>query len=253
MGDSLAMPRLENEEVVRWEKTWPVLLKRSLGVENHEIINFSKRAYETTWLNDDFTEAIEFIHPDILIIQVGVVDASPRIISKKEKKLFNQVFFPKWLAKLIIADRKKRRQEITQSNPLKKVYTPPVVFKKSRKSFFERCLTFNPNLEILQIPILSNLSVMENKSSGYSSNISRYNEIIESLDKDFSLKSLHNLLDDFNNNFDEFFLSDGYHINECGHKKISEYITKALIRVERVNGKEIPESEPIILKNKTSI
>ena len=217
LGDSLAMPRKDPGEVpVHWEDTWPQILGAELGILDYEVINASRRAYESCFLQEDFQEHVVFKHPNIVILQIGVVDGAPRIVSKADRRLFSRFFFPKFLATQEIAHRKRNRRRLVATNPLKKVYTAPESFERLRAEFLGKCRNFNPNIGIIQIPILAHTALMDEISPGYSSNISLYNSIICRLDGQFGLTSFP-VAEFYSRRFPKQFLSDGYHLSVEGN------------------------------------
>ena len=112
--DSLAMPRVEGKDVVYIHETWPKLLAQKIDNKNFTVAEFTERARDTESLNTEqiFVETIKFSNPAILILQIGIVDCAPRIISKFENKLLNKPFVPKKLRRIIINTRKKNRNKI---------------------------------------------------------------------------------------------------------------------------------------------
>ncbi len=86
--DSLAMPRVEGDEKIYIQQTWPKQLAQKLG-NDYVFAEFKERARDTDSLNlvQVFNESIVNVRPDLLIIQIGIVDCAPRIISKKRKNI----------------------------------------------------------------------------------------------------------------------------------------------------------------------
>ena len=80
--DSLAMPREEPEETL-FEDTYPYLLRK-----DYEVFQFSKGG----GLMNEFVEQSFYYNqykPDIIILQIGIVDCCPRAFSKFEEVIFH--------------------------------------------------------------------------------------------------------------------------------------------------------------------
>ena len=107
-ADSLAMPRNENGAILLWEETWPYLLEKSLVAEGlgAEVINCGARARTSTMLLGEFTEHVVLKRPDVVIIEVGVVDCLPRVFSRREKRVMNLPGFPARIRNQLIARRR---------------------------------------------------------------------------------------------------------------------------------------------------
>ncbi len=225
IGDSLPMPRITEEEEILIEQTWPSLLQNHLQKINNEvlIVNFSERRRSSVSFKNSslYSEAIDFVKPDILLMQVGVVDAAPRIFSSKEYALINHKYFPHFLRNIIIRSRKVRRNKIQEKDRLRKVYTPLPLFTKYWEFFFSKV---EREIKIIVIPILGDLERMDNKSYGFKQNILDYNSQLKLLstkrENVFFLDSLN--LDHIH------FCQDHYHLSIIGHKVIANEIVNKL-------------------------
>ena len=91
------MPRLiKKGESVYIDDTWPEILKNKLK-DKYRLYNFPKRARTSYSLTstDVLNESVNFVLPEILIIQIGIVDCSPRIFSNLEKRIIFSSYFSK--------------------------------------------------------------------------------------------------------------------------------------------------------------
>ena len=231
LGDSLALPRKEGVDNLNWEETWPYLLERKLKLKfvEIEVINCSKRArLMTTLLGHDFKEHILFKDPEIVILQIGVVDCAPRIISLKEKAVLNHRLFPSFIRRKIIAYRKRNKREITKQTPLAKVYTPPRVFESALKQFFSR-VDQEYSIQkkrVIVLPILANIHFMQKSSPNYGDNVLHYNQILQQVSVNVKATFV-NIAHSFNRDADNF-CSDGYHLNEKGNRSIAEVLSEVI-------------------------
>lgn len=233
LGDSMAMPRREGEDCVWWEETWPYLLQQNLVKDGlpAEVINCSLRARTADTLSaQDFFEHVELKRPTILIMEVGVVDCSPRVFSKREKKILNFPLIPAKLRDVLIKIRTDNRGKFIKQEPLAKVYTPPQQFQDCLRFFFSQIRKLDQEICVIAMPIVANFERMEIKSPGYFSNAELYNRILETWCAETGavwIKAAELIADHDKNNL---FGSDGYHFSVTGHRKVAEYLCAFLRR-----------------------
>lgn len=225
--DSLSLGRIDydknkikpNVKVHQYE-CWPWLISKS-----HQVYINAKRERTTDYLitEDVKYESIDLVNPDCIIIQIGVVDCAPRVISLFEKRILNLWAFPKFIRNRIIKDRSARRNAIQEENPLKKVYVEPQGFINNISTFVES----NQHIKIIAIPILCDNRAIDKTSIGFSSNVKRYNNILANLSIKYSNLDYVDSLESMNNQ-SEFFCMDGYHLTAHGHGHITNNLLSLL-------------------------
>lgn len=222
LADSLALPRKEKDDVVLYEETWPYLLQKNHP--NLHVINWGRRSRTSLTTLSEFNEVV-LINPDTIFIQVGVVDGAPRIFTLFEKAILKRL--PTSIRKKIISSRKRKRNEITGKNPLKKVDVSPDKFEEYLTQFIKKVKSSNPKVTISLVPIVADYEAMETKSKGFTHNINIYNSVIEKVAENTQIL-LANIEAFKQNNKQQAFCSDGYHINAKGnqelYKSISQFI-----------------------------
>ncbi len=224
VGDSLAMPRYEDDGLVFFSQTWPVQLQAmSLGknLKPIQISLHAQRSRDSRSLNKSGTrlEALRFVDSEYVVLQIGIVDCAPRIISEREKRNLNRFYVPKAYRHRIIKKRRAHRHLENPEYSLDKVYVKPEAFRRNVEQFRDYSHACG-NKKMLVIPILGDTKTLEANHPGYKSNIVRYNNILSSLQDDFlRLISLEGNLDSA-----EFYVGDSYHLSRLGHKKIAEAI-----------------------------
>jgi acyl-CoA thioesterase I len=232
LGDSMPMPRVEGIDCVWWEQTWPYLLQEHLISHgfNDEVINCSSRSRTVDSLcGEDFNEHIIFKRPDVLILELGVVDCAPRIFSKKEKKILNSYPIPGRLRDWIIKWRTAHRKEIIRRNPLKKIYTPPNRFVKYLYDFSGKLSLVKNEARLIVLPIIADYASMEIKSPGYTKNAIMYNKILHDWSHNIGATFIDEITFLHRNGEESIFGSDGYHLNITGHSIIAESIFNLLL------------------------
>lgn len=199
IGDSLAFDRPDE---LTHEERWPQLLKRSLSEVLIE--NKSRGASTTQRLAG---ESLKGLQPgDAIIVQLGVVDCAPRLLSKIESKVVARL--PAFLRKRVISFAKKNRAQHS-----KRAYVDPLSFERNLRRFLGRTKDFN----VLYIKILPASSRFLSSNPDVFKSIDLYNNIINNLK--ISFPNI-NLIEFDKVNIDDYTLPDGYHLNAVGHKLI---------------------------------
>jgi lysophospholipase L1-like esterase len=222
LADSLSLPRDTDGELLRWEETWPRRLERRLrerGVEA-EVINAGRRARTADTLDGaDFDEHVVYTKPDVVVLQVGVVDGAPRIFSRREQRVLR--WLPAGLRDRIVRRRSARRAELTRKAPLARVYTPPEAFEAHLLRLGGRLR--ERGVQLVVVPILADLDRMEARSPGYTANIARYNTILA--------RAAEKLGATFVSGEGVFgFCADGYHLDAAGSDQLAQRVADVLTR-----------------------
>ncbi|MDP5028535.1 MAG: hypothetical protein NWQ14_09955 [Flavobacterium sp.] len=204
-GDSLGMPR----ESVLFEDTWFFKLSNNLPKEKFYCINNFRRANTTNALaSKDF---LENYNPNIIIVQLGIVDCAPRIYNTNSIiiKIINRlpIFFKDFFW-LISKKYKKRSQENAEVTLYK--------FKKNIEDFVERCKVLGVDRCIfikIQIPG----QVMIKKNPEIIESITQYNKVYDEFEALYSFVKVLNPLSEGNENW---YIDDGYHVNKNGFQQV---------------------------------
>lgn len=220
LGDSLTMPRIEDGETILKEATWPYLLQKKLAFY---LFDFGKRARTIDSINgEDFSEALTYCDPDLIIFQIGIVDAMPRIFSRREKRILGSSLIPPTLRNYLIERRKKNRKSIILNDPLKKVYTKPEIYQKNFVDFVARMKAEKEKLNMIVVPILVNEKQINEKSPNASANFQLYNSILREVCDSNGLHFL-DIYPSFSVN-ESWFMQDGYHLNKKGNARLAELL-----------------------------
>jgi hypothetical protein len=223
LADSLAMPRpvKENQIRVRWEDTWPRRLEAILRSRNprYEVVSFGKRSRTVTDL--ELRETVTFMEPDIVVLQVGIVDCAPRVFSMREH--FVVGLLPERIRNYLIQHRSARRAQLTSKNPLKKVYVQPRVYRQAMlelQDFLNR-----KEIKIIVVPILVHSSLSE-KAPGYISNAALYNGILNDVWGDALISPSEIVGDE-----DMVFNTDGQHLTPFGNDSLSRVVSRRVLKL----------------------
>ena len=213
LGNSLPIPR--PEDGVGYHDTYPYILT-SMGFE---VINKSKRIndIEIQSIETNLLDDVDAFQPNYLIMHFGIVDCSPRLFTKNNRKLLGILL--NIITNNIIIFFSKYRYAITR-------------FRK----IIVRVKKNNKNIKIIVINITQTNEENRRKSYGFSSNISKYNKIFSKLECDFG--PYLTLID--SNLYKNGLLKDGIHINTGMNRylacKISKIINtpKSLLEVKKI-------------------
>ena len=221
--DSLAMPRVEGDEKIYIQQTWPKLLAQSLD-NAYLLAEFTQRARDTDSLKKVqlFFESITCCNPDVVIFEIGIVDCAPRIISKKENAIINRKIFPKSIRNFVIRSRKKNKIKILKKGALNKVYVAPQKFRKNIIEFVQKIALSNPRVTIYFIPILGNFTELEKKSPGYTANKDLYNKILKEISIEFNCFFQENLIGIMHDQSN--YTLDSYHLSSKGHEELANHL-----------------------------
>jgi len=224
--DSLSLGRIDYDKDKKRENVTIYQYDTWVNLLNHpKMYVNSQRERTTEFLVSDACqyECIDLVNPDLIIIQLGVVDCAPRVISRYERKIMNSFIFPKFIRERIIKSRSKNRANLTSINPLKKVYVSLNDFESILNQFIEK----NSDKKILFVPIIYDEKTLDgafvSNCKLYNKtilNIAKYNSNFICLDVDYLLKNSVN------------FCKDGYHLSSKGHKSITKKIRKTILELK---------------------
>ena len=226
-SDSMSMPRMD----VKYEYTWPfrilkkfpqfIFIDKSIrGSTSNRLIN-EGGGFKNVPAGSDL---LEFYKPDITIIQLGIVDCSPRYLSIHSNffKLINNL--PKFLQN-IYYNYKRKYSKRTQNN----AYVKLNEFYHNYDHFINRAKQNNTQVIVVTITPVSNS--FSEKSPFINDAINKYNRVFEKL-----LSKYDNviLFDPFQDKFSEKYLIDELHYNSLGHKIFANNLSKLLCSLNKL-------------------
>jgi acyl-CoA thioesterase-1 len=209
IGDSLGLPRPE----LPYEETYPYILQKLVGPEV-SVIPRNVRLNDTNVQLKMLVEDIELFKPDVVVMQLGIVDCAPRIFGRFEQKVARRLnrVFP------IVAITSKYRYTITKAIP--KVYVSKNKFRENLQKIFG--YIEKRNIKLIVVGIADTSAINKSKSYSYEKNIIDYNNII------YETMADKNMFIDLYQYGDEILLEDGIHINGKGGKLLAERIVEKL-------------------------
>lgn len=216
LTDSLGYPRVEPEETSAkdiW--TYNIRDRYKSSLRNDVSFFFDMKAgRDTSTLLFDVDQHVISYLPDIIVLQVGIVDCYPRSLTKTEQQILTRIPIIRKVTKFLV----------------KKYYTSIIKF---RNIAYVDHSDFQDNLVILKskfplvnwvvLPIAPPTSRYQEKNPLVRDRIEMYNS---SLERIFGSSFLHGLYKD--SDVERLFLADHHHLSRYGHELVSAYVFDTL-------------------------
>ncbi len=206
LTDSLSLPRVVGKEEVLYEQTYPYLLKHSRPEDEIVSVGIGGGTIEDIMRLVDYYKVFR---PDLVFIQVGIVDAAPRAFTRLEMQILRKIRLVGLLMKnknLIKKIRNKR-------------YTSIKKFRRGIKSIENKILELNPKSRINFIGILPASTEYESSLRGITESIELYNKALQETGSYIDTS-------DFDTQVD--VLDDHHHLSSSGHSKIADRLNKII-------------------------
>lgn len=214
IGDSLPLPN----KYIEYEKSYPYKLKIHYKKE-YNLINLAKRSNDTEILTrqSNLEDDIINLNPNIIILNIGINDCTPRLFNKKQKFILGNL--PSILRKMIIKLYSRNRYVITKFR--KKVYVKESNFVANIEKVVNISRDLNSKLIIISINETNEKNNYRNY--GMNTNIKNYNNRMEELSMiyNFSFIDINVEAEKLNAHF---LIRDGIHFNEIGNNIVFERI-----------------------------
>lgn len=219
------MPRF----MVNYKKTWPYLLQKYFN-NDHFIDKCTRASTSERLVNEGGgdrgvepgADLLEFYKPNLVIIQLGITDCAPRIISKKSiLNKFLKVLPLKFRIKFI----KKLKYFIGRSP--KKADVSIHEFKKYFNNYISRAKLINSDVFIILIAKPKKSLALKNPKIVDA--ISNYNNVLINFSKKHKNVSIIDPTHGSFNSLDDIFLDD-FHLNELGHNNLFNIISNEIER-----------------------
>jgi acyl-CoA thioesterase I len=223
LGNSLSMPNYEDGISIK--KTYAYQIQKELK-QSYYTLNFSKRGNTTTLQTKEqyLYDEVFCANSNVVIVQLGIVDCCPRIISLKEAK-FIKYILPNRLKNIYINIKSKYRQQFTKYFP--KVYVSKKTFESNYRLLISKILKGDNIEKVILINIAKTNDRNKSRSYGFERNIAEYNDVIKKLSKSSKIISLIDINTVSQNN-SSFLLKDGIHINLEMHGILKDKIRKII-------------------------
>jgi acyl-CoA thioesterase-1 len=225
-GDSLSMSR--HEFGIDYEKMYSSGLAASFP--GRLVVNASLRANSTRRIvSDDYLqEYIRPMQPNVIILQIGVVDCLPRLLGDFERKcisLLSRATITGKLTAYYLRLKTAHRYAITKKHP--RTIVPQDEFDRNLKVLRKNAPS-GCRFIIINIPHPGDDLIK--KSYGVAENIQRYNAslAIAFNDENSIIVDLYGATIANPN----YLLADGYHISSIGHAFLFQKLSKLLVSMD---------------------
>ena len=199
LTDSLALPR-DTPELVNFDDCWIEILKRNVSNINIHQVSIGGATIRCLWEQYLYNK---LFYPDIIILQNGIVDCSPRAFTGIEQKIINSNFVTRKIGNFIIPFIKAflRKTRNLQRTPLKTYikYVSMFALVEART---------------IAISILPSSNAYEISNPGITRNIKLYNSVLE---KSFEIINISMFTS-------RHIMSDHHHLNEAGHELLANLV-----------------------------
>jgi lysophospholipase L1-like esterase len=213
IADSLALPRPE----ISYEFTWPALLKKAFP--KIDFVNILRRDLTTNVFSEGWEgDSLEFYKPDIVILQIGIVDCAPRYFKKRSLLTKFIRIMPDSFQKRFWSFIKKYKNRNIENSDV-----PIDRFKNNLENYFNRCITSNVR-KVIIIKICTPGLQMVSRNNGITEAVKQYNNIYDDMALKYPILKIVNPL--FSGD-DELYV-DGYHPNKKGNEMVYKCITDIL-------------------------
>lgn len=213
ISDSLGLPR----PLVDYEHTWFYMLKSKLV--DYELIPYFRRGATTDSLADsNYGETLFYYNPDIIVLQLGICDCSPRYM--KRNSLLHKIIIrlPSFLQNPFWKIYKK----IFQRN-LKRADVTPDRFQCNITNYFDKCQDSGIE-KLIIVKIATPAPAMMDRNKTVMEAVDIYNSIYEKVASNYSFIEIINPLSISN---DDLY-TDGYHPNLKGNMLITSTLHSKL-------------------------
>lgn len=221
-GDSLSMSR--HVDGITFEQTYAVLTQRALP--GALVINGSERASSSRRIGseDYLDEYLRPLSPDHVVVQVGVVDCTPRIFTDGERRvlgLMQRVPLLRAVSAAIIRAASRHRAAITSRRNMPMIALDE--FDRHLRTFIAEARRIRGGCRVALVNIACPNATFLSRNPGALAFVERYNAALASIAAESGSRVID--LFDFTSRHPESLLPDGYHINAMAH----QFLHKALM------------------------
>lgn len=217
LTDSLGLPRM-SPAVITDDQCWTYRLAdhcagrfrfRNVsvpGMDSNQLLSLAKNYYAA-------------LKPDIVVVQVGIVDCYPRAIKKTELSILLRL--PSAISRAVHRLVKRFYARLIASRSIR--YVQPAVFRANLQALRE----IFEGARIMVVPIAPPSQTYQAKNPRIASSVEEYNALLSS---QFSEGFLHECYPQ--GAAAAIFLSDNHHLNAVGNGLVFEAVKKQLDAVE---------------------
>ena len=225
IGDSLSMSRYEDG--ISYEEMYSSRL--AFAFPERLVVNASERANSSNRISSK-SYLVEYVYPmkpHITIIQIGVVDCLPRLLTQFQRRVVSittRLRMTKKLTDHYIQYLSMRRFQITKRRAMP--FVSQNDFEKNLNILKSELISINPLSRFIVVGIPCPSKFLTNKSYAADDFVREYNNILRSI-FDFNTSKYIDLYEATKHD-PSLLLNDGYHISRLGHEYLFHTVKNTL-------------------------
>lgn len=230
-GDSLSMSR--HVDGITFEQTYAVMIQRAHP--SALVINGSERANSSRRIGSDdyMDEYLRPLAPEHVIVQIGVVDCTPRIFTYLERRvlgLMHRLPLLRGISAAIIRTASRNRAAIARTRNMAMV--PLEEFERHLRTFIAEARRIRNDCRVALVNIACPSDAFLSRNPSALEFVERYNTALDSIAVEYGC----NIVDlfAFTRSHPESLLPDGYHINATAHQFLHEALMAHLFQPNRL-------------------
>ena len=170
MTASTSLPR-DNPQKVTYEESWPYLVEQGIKQQHDYLLFQGSMGGATSWDLYNRAAYLKMFLPDVVIVQVGIVDAAPRAFTQKELTVLNYFWVTRKLLWIMPSKWKAKIRKIRQKSNLK-----PEEYRTNLKNINA---FFRPGTQIYAISTIVPNNHYEQLNPGIRNKVLQYNRIMQ--------------------------------------------------------------------------
>lgn len=214
--DSLGYPRVEPSGASAAD-VWTYRVRDIFSKEDNQRFVFyfdMKTGRDSSSLTFDVEHHIKSYQPNVIVLQIGIVDCYPRALTKLEHQVLPRIPILNKLSKKFV---KKYYSSIVKLRDI--AYVKESDFYNNLEKLKAQFI----DVEWLVLPIAPANEAYSNKNPLIKNRVESYNMI---LNKVFGKSMLTSIYDSAN--LDKLYLSDNHHLSSYGHELLSSQVSSKL-------------------------
>lgn len=214
--DSLGAPRHE-PETVSYEDTWVYGVKKAFERSGYDVFCITHNGLHSSELLSLTQTKLTLYGASVAIIQCGVVDSAPRVLTDREIRFFQMIRLQKIVR--YIAHRFHAPLSLWRNITLHK----PEDFSRNMRGSYDALKNIR-DCVVVQVPIAPACSGYVKKSPLISKNILKFNKALKA-SSDIYVGEFSGIMPD---TIEKIFMDDFHHLNIAGHKLLQDMVLSSV-------------------------
>ena len=183
-------------------------------------------------VDSGFTEIVLQNRPDVVVLQLGIIEAGLRILPRRLRDFLGAVPGGRTVSKAI-HDRQGAWRRMLRRLRLRFHDVSREAFREHLRGIAGQCAEAGIRLAFVRIPPLSERSLKETYP-GNGEAIERYNEALDDVAREFGLPAIDPFSGNADPTRDSLYLPASVHFSEEGHRLVAGNVLAFLRGLERI-------------------